>query len=809
MFVHVAVNIPTDRIFTYQVPPDLVADTAVGKRVLVPFGRRNLVGCIVEKDFNPPPGECKDLFRIIDSEPLFAPSDLAFYRWLSSYYLQPLGKVLAEVLPPGITPKTERLILPGPACDCHDLPHLSRNEALLMAQIEASPDGVNWDDASQNFPQRTFRAILSALLKKGLAVVEEDLKQPRRNTTMGKWVAACEATPPSGVTLTIRQRQLLDFIVRSRELPLAELKQQPCFSAALLTALRTKGVIQVTEKEKTSPDRTPLPERNGTVPPVLNREQADAATEIRKKLVQGRFSVSLLHGVTGSGKTEVYLNAMAEAVCRGGSVLYLVPEISLTAQLEKRVRSRFPQQEIAVWHSDIPEAVRRDYWRRIRRGDITIVVGARSALFAPLNNLKLIVVDEEHDDSYKQDDRTRYHGRDAAVMRGKLTGATVVLGSATPALQTCYHARAGKYTYLSLPERIGNRPLPEVEMVSLFEAKDDTGAVPLLSPTLVSAMSDTLSGGGQTLLFLNRRGFHTFLFCPECRQVLSCPNCAVSLTYHGETSCLHCHYCDYQTTVLSLCPACGGGRVLRYGAGTERLEQEVKRLFPQATLARMDRDSVSRRGKRDDILKSLEKREIDILVGTQMITKGHDFPHIRLVGVIAADLSLNVPDFRAAERTFQLLTQVSGRSGRGETPGRVIVQTLNPDHYAIARAKNHDYLSFYEDEIALRRTLGFPPFSRMITLHLSATHAGKAEREIGVLKERIAEIRRKNGFYQRISLVGPIPAPIAKIRGRYRWQILLKGREIAPLHDLATEILHLERDHALRITADVDPVNFM
>jgi primosomal protein N' (replication factor Y) len=343
----------------------------------------------------------------------------------------------------------------------------------------------------------------------------------------------------------------------------------------------------------------------------------------------------------------------------------------------------------------------------------------------------------------------------------------------------------------------------------MAEEKDETGAIPILSKGLISAMTDSLAGGYQTLLFLNRRGFNTFLYCPDCRHVFSCPNCTVSLTYHGDTGRLHCHYCDYSEKVAASCPACGGGRVIRYGAGTERLEEEVRGHFPQAVIGRMDRDTVSGRGSREAILRRLEKREIDILVGTQMITKGHDFPHINLIGVICADLSLNIPDFRAAERTFQLLTQVAGRSGRGDVSGRVIIQALNPDHYAIARARTHDYASFYGDEIALRKTYSYPPFSRMITLHLSAVNKVQAEQDIAALKADLDAIRKKDRSFQRIDVMGPTRSPIEKIRGRHRWQILLKGKEIGPLHDLARTILPLKKAGSLRITVDVDPLNFM
>ncbi|MEK7827886.1 MAG: primosomal protein N', partial [Thermodesulfobacteriota bacterium] len=453
---------------------------------------------------------------------------------------------------------------------------------------------------------------------------------------------------------------------------------------------------------------------------ILNGAQAEALDEIRARLASGRFSPSLLHGVTGSGKTEVYLRAVDEVLRSGGGAIYLVPEIALTAQLLSRVQSRFPEREIAVIHSGIARSARYDQWKRIRSGGINLVVGARSALFAPVRNLRLIVVDEEHDPSYKQDDRLRYNARDLALVRGKAAGALVILGSATPGIQTFFRAKGGAYRLLRLPFRVDDRPLPVVEVVDMKTESDEHGRTPLLSRPLIAALGETLARRKQTLLFLNRRGFHTFLFCPDCGHVFTCPSCDLSLTHHAAMGVLKCHHCDFTSKPPTICPACRGNHVRSQGAGTERVEEEVRKFFPEARIARMDSDTTSRKGETERILRGLDRREIDILVGTQMITKGHDFPEITLVGVLAADASMNIPDFRAAERTFQLLTQVSGRGGRGDQPGRVVIQTFNPNHYAIRRAQEHDYVGFYEDELPLRRELGYPPFSRLIGLHFSS-----------------------------------------------------------------------------------------
>jgi primosomal protein N' (replication factor Y) (superfamily II helicase) len=416
-------------------------------------------------------------------------------------------------------------------------------------------------------------------------------------------------------------------------------------------------------------------------------------------------------------------------------------------------------------------------------------------------------VDEEHDPSYKQDGRLRYNARDLALVRGRFSRATVILGSATPAVQSYFHASEGRYLYLTLPARIDDRPLPRVEVVDLRTERDEQGRTPLLSRSLIEAIRETLTGGKQTLLFLNRRGFHTYLFCPNCGHVFSCPNCDFTLTHHSSAGVLKCHHCDFTSAVAALCPTCQGS-VRSFGAGTERVEEEVRKWFPEARVVRMDSDTTSRKGEAERILRALDRNEIDILVGTQMITKGHDFPGITLVGVVAADASLNIPDFRAAERTFQILTQVSGRSGRGETPGRVVIQTFNPGHYTIRRAQEHDYAGFYAAEIPLRRELGYPPFSRLVGLHFSCLNreeGKKAAIEIGANARKLAAALAGG----KMDVIGPAESPLARIRGRYRWQLLLRGKENRTLLLLAQRLLEGAGRAGLEIQVDVDPVNFM
>ena len=420
----------------------------------------------------------------------------------------------------------------------------------------------------------------------------------------------------------------------------------------------------------------------------------------------------------------------------------------------------------------------------------------------------MIVVDEEHDSSYKQDDRLRYGARDLALVRGRLLQATVILGSATPAIQSYFHAAEGRYRYLTLPARIDDRPLPRVEVVDLRTERNERGLTPLLSHTLIEAIRKTLADGQQTLLFLNRRGFHTYLFCPDCGHVFSCPNCDISLTHHAAEGVLKCHHCDFTAKTAALCPSCKGSRVRSQGAGTERVEEEAKKLFPAARIARMDSDTTTRQGDSERILRGLDRGEIDILIGTQMITKGHDFPAITLVGAVAADASLNIPDFRAAERTFQILTQVSGRGGRGDQPGRVIIQTFNPGHYAIRRAQEHDYAGFYADELPLRRQLAYPPFSRLIGLHFSSLKKDEGKRAVANIGARAREmaLTMTGG---KADVIGPAESPLSRIRGRHRWQLLLRGKESHLLHLLAQRLMEGAGRDGLEIQVDVDPVNFM
>ena len=806
MFVKVAIPIPSAKTFTYAVPETLVSSVVVGKRVLVPFGRKRLTGWIVETLTETTPDQTvREIIDLPDPEPLFDRQDLACYEWISRYYIHPLGKVLDEILPGGIDLKSDRWLRPaeGPAIG---EPPLSAGQKEILERLASFPKGLSLRHLGRMIGKNNLYGDLRLLETSGLVISEERLNRPAVRPRWEKWIGLQENIP-AGIKLTGKQAALVSLLRERCDAPVSGLPDR-LREAAFLRTLEQKGVVRLHEKELfrgAGPAAEIEPNGNGITP---NEAQEKALHEIRTCLAAGRFSPILLHGVTGSGKTEVYLRAVDEVLRNGGGAIYLVPEIALTTQLLSRIRERFPEKEIAVLHSGISRSARYDQWKRLRRGDIRLVVGARSALFAPVRDLRLIIVDEEHDPSYKQDDRLRYNARDLALVSGKFAGATVILGSATPGIQTFFQATGGRYRHLTLPSRVDNRPLPHVEVVDMRTERDEQGRTPLLSHALIEALRETLAQRKQTLLFLNRRGFHTFLFCPDCGHVFTCPSCDLALTHHAALGVLKCHHCDYTAKPPGICPACRGNHVRSQGAGTERVEEEAGKLFPDARIARMDSDTTSRKGDAARILRRLDRGEIDILVGTQMITKGHDFPEITLVGVLVADASLNIPDFRAAERTFQILTQVSGRGGRGDQPGRVVVQTFNPGHYAIRRAQQHDYAGFYADEIPLRRELGYPPFSRLIGLRFSSAKQLEGKKAVAEIGKRARELAATVAG-GKVSVIGPAESPLVRLRGRYRWQMLLRGTESGPLHLLTEMLLENRGRDGVEIQADVDPIHFM
>ncbi len=547
---------------------------------------------------------------------------------------------------------------------------------------------------------------------------------------------------------------------------------------------------------------------------VLTPDQEDALDRIRYEASSHQLKPILLHGITGSGKTEIYLRLFEALHHEGRQGILLVPEIGLTPQLSARVVSRFGDS-VALYHSGLTDAQRHHQWERMKKGEVSVVVGTRSALFAPLPRLGAIVVDEEHDPSYKQDEGVLYNARDAAVMRGRMEGAVVVLGSATPSVESFANARTNKYHYIHLPERTGGGAIPVIEIIDM--RKHIAGRIKghercSLSAPMIQAISDTLKRGEQCMIFLNRRGFAHFLICEECGHSFECPNCDISLAYHRRPPKLSCHYCDYTVLPPAQCPACMGIALAPMGRGTERIELELAELFPRATIARLDRDSVTQSASRTSIFRGMRDGSIDILVGTQMIAKGHDFPGVTLVGIVSADVALHLPDFRSAERTFQLTTQVAGRAGRGSAGARVLLQTFQPDHPSLTHAKAHDYGAFFEEERRHRESLGYPPFVRLTNIRLSATDARKLDREAHKLADALRFARKTLGYEKLIALLGPAPAPMEKVRNRFRWQLLIKAP--AP-HQMTTFLTSVRstfkefQNKGLRIAIDVDPLNML
>ena len=803
MYVEVAIPIPSNRTFTYSVPDESRADVAPGKRVLVPFGKRSLTGYILAIRRSTDRKDTREIVRVLDREPLFHEEDLRFYRWAADYYFTPLGRALGEILPGGID--IESLLWAVKRGDAGDLTPLQKS---IVDSLGRRSSGMPLRSLEKELGKKTLLNELRRLEKRGIVSLEERMRKPAVKGRTER-IATLREAPADPVKLTDRQRLTLMAIEaaggRARVAELGEIGDP----LPALRALEKKGFVTLGEEETLRSPESPGEIGRAYSPLKLNAEQEAALGTILNGISSGAFSPLLLHGVTGSGKTEVYIRAITEVLRQGGRAIYLVPEIALTPQLIGRMESRFAAGEIAVLHSGIGPAVRYDQWRKIERGEAKIVVGARSAIFAPAGNLRLIIVDEEHDASYKQDERMPYNARDLAVVRAKQQGAAVILGSATPGLQTFHNTREKEYVYLELTRRVEQRELPHVEIVDMKNERDPNGRIRSLSRLLVEQVGRTLEARKQSLLFLNRRGFNTYHYCGDCAHVFRCLNCAVSLTHHLSEGALRCHYCDFSVKAPPVCPECGGVRILSYGLGTERLTAEIQDLFPQARIARMDSDTTSSRGSHGRILQALGRGEIDILVGTQMITKGHDFPGVTLVGVISADTTLNMPDFRAAERTFQLLTQVSGRGGRGESPGAVVIQTLNPGHYAIQRTRTHDFAGFYEDEIALRRDLGYPPFSRMITLIVSGTGKEQVEKGAGRLGQRAARLAAGDDFKGRLTVIGPMEAPLGKVRGRYRQQLLVRGKQVRPLHAFVRQLVEGADLAGCEIRVDVDPMNFM
>ena len=818
IYVEVAINTPIRKTFTYEVDGELGDEVEVGKRVWVPFNKREVVGYIVGL---PPadqarPYRVREIVDILDVEPVVSGELLKLTGWIATYYMCSWGEVLDSALPAGIKigslrtvqMKKERYdLLEGFFEDKKRSPKAEEIIRFLLKEEDRVPINRVYTEVGK---KGTY-AALSSLQREGLVVISSEVRLPELKPKTVRTVELLDPDIEDRIEELSKKAPkqvnvLKVLMAKDEELTPAQLAEMAGVSSSVIKTLADKGIVEFVEK---TVDRDPFGHRQFTPDEkfILAPEQKTSYEEIKKTIDKGGLSTILLHGVTGSGKTEVYMQAIEYVLSKGKTAIVLVPEIALTPQAVERFRSRFTKG-VAVLHSALSEGERYDEWRRIKRGEVGIVIGARSAIFAPIENIGLIVVDEEHETSYKQESSPRYHARDVAIMRAKFAGATVVLGTATPTLESYSNTRTGKFIVAPLLKRIDDRPLPEVKVVDM-RSERKRGNRSIFSGKLQAAIGEHLARKEQVILFLNRRGFATFALCPDCGYVVNCPNCSITLTYHRQKMVMRCHYCNYQRKPPDICPKCQSLEVRYFGVGTQKIENELHRLFPEARSVRMDVDTTSRKGSHEKILSAFGREEFDILVGTQMVAKGLDYPKVTLIGVISADTTLNIPDFRAGERTFALLTQVAGRTGRGSLGGEVIIQTYNPDHYSVRYACGHDYPSFYEEEIITRQELSYPPFSRLISVTVQGSKEKvTADAAVG-LGSLVAAIKKRRGM-EGIDILGPAPAPVPKIKGRYRWQVVIKGTDYKNLHYLAETGIDQFKNGGghpgVNLIVDVDPL---
>jgi primosomal protein N' (replication factor Y) len=773
-----------DRLFDYRIPDPIAGRIQVGARVIVPFQNQSTLAYVWELSGESEYGVLKSIQQLVDENPLIGPLQYHLINWLANHYFCSRTEVIRLCLPPGgnLTKIRSYSLSAGltkiqeylTAC-------FSTSEVTMALDLLTLGSQAEWrqDEWQKNF--KNLLPVWEFLLHKRILIPATLIAPARINPKYIRkihWVSD-EVTDPTPAGRRVREV----LLSRSQGMTTTELAAAAEVSVSVLNRLSKQGKTTVKE---TPAERVPVGFETIANSKIIHftPEQAAVCEEIIQAGLKRPF---LLHGVTGSGKTEIYFEIATSFLADGFQVLYLVPEIALTPQTLERARNRFGDQ-VALIHSNLGDGERFDQWHKIHQGTARFILGARSAIFAPFSKLGLIIVDEEHETTYKQEETPRYHARQVIEKLAEQAGAQVIFGSATPSIESFYFSQTGKYHYLYLGRRFNSNPLPEVAVVDM-RAELQTGNKNILSKALATAIHESLTQQEQIILLLNRRGYATFILCRDCGYSLKCSACDVALTYHLHDQSLRCHYCDYRGSVPAVCPSCGSSRIRYFGNGTQRLEEELALKFPQARLIRMDLDSTSKKGAHVEIYRRLQGEQFDILLGTQMIAKGLDLPRVTLVGVISADSTLNLPDFRSSERTFQLLTQVAGRAGRGQKFGRVIFQTYNPEHYALHCAKSHDYQGFYEQEIANRREVGFPPFSELVKFGFSGLEESQVSAAAGelamILKDRSQNLgeRRQLG----VEILGPAPCVIPKIQDKYRWQILLKAVQTNHLEELVKE----------------------
>lgn len=805
MFVDVALPLPLPQTFTYDVPDTFRDIMAVGRRVLVPFQNKRLTGYVVRIKPETELVNVKSIIDVLDDEPILDDHLLRLTEWMSAYYLCAWGEAIRNCLPSGLNPASKRILVYQTRPSLIEAPLKPNHPGSRIIKILREKGTISEAELRQKLSTMPgFQVHLHALIKNGEIAVQDNLRPAQTTIRYQKtvYLAISEENAHDYIeqhaARAPKRTACVEFLLAQNKPVLLSKMNDHGYSNTLVRGLVDKKIAAYGQQEVF---RDPLGDEQVEVEieKSLTAAQQDTFAEIQAAIRQHLFRTFLLHGITGSGKTRVYIEACKEAIRGGQQALVLVPEIALTPQTIFRFQQVF-QERVGLWHSSLSAGERYDTWRRTRRGDYDVIVGTRSAVFAPLARLGLIVVDEEHEHTFKQDSVPRYHGRDVAVMRAKMLNAVCLLGSATPSLESYHNARQNRYTLLELPRRIADRPLP---MVDIIDMRHEPAANRISRPLAVK-IEERLEAGEGIILFLNRRGFSTFVLCRNCGYTYGCDHCHVTLTYHAVNSLLKCHYCDFTRPAPRRCGQCGSANLSYRGTGTQRIEEEIQRRFPKARALRMDVDSTTRKGSHRQILDQFRHGLANILLGTQMVAKGLDFPHVTLVGVISADVTLNFPDFRSAERTFQLLTQVAGRAGRGDRSGEVLIQTYAPKHYAILTARDHAYLPFYEREILERQDLSYPPFSRLIAITIS----GPKEMDVIQGAEAVFQALRTIQHPSLNDILGPAPAPISKIKDQFRWQLIIKSDNNNDLRRSIYETIYpINVKHSRVVIAiNVDPV---
>ena len=810
-FCDVALPVPLDMAFTYRVADGQAP--LVGGRVLVPFRQQRMSGVVVDLHDRAPKVQTKNVISVLDTEAVLDTQLLQLGRWIADYYLAPLGEVFRTMLPLGAEFKhsiayrvTEEgqlaLHLAGMSGSSARSRKTPEDQAAEFRVLNYLADRDSVREETLRHGTRVGKSLLAGMVRKKW-IAREDLSAARDASRKAKIAVLSGAL--NGKKLNENQHSLLDTLAAAGgRIPVETLRTLDVPRTTLDTLVR-RMLVSI-EEEPAEFTASSMKPRKSPFEFQFNDAQREALRRIQEGVSARKFAGVLLHGVTGSGKTAVYLAAMREVLEAGRSAILLVPEIGLTPAVAADLHQIFGE-EVAILHSALSDAERAEQWHCIRRGAARIVVGTRSAVFAPVSDLALVVVDEEHDSSYKQEETPRYHARDVAVMRAKMANAVVVMGSATPSLESYFNTRKNKYALIELPDRVEERLLPEVEIIDMRQEFQETGHEQVISRKLAHEIKERLERGEQVMVLLNRRGYSPVVLCRTCGKTLECKNCAIALTHHKRARKMECHYCGYAAPVPQRCVHCGSEYVYFLGTGSEKLEELLHGMFPQARIGRLDRDTVRGREDFERVLGALHEGQLDLLVGTQMIAKGHDIHGVTLVGVVGADMALGMPDFRAAERTFQLLTQVAGRAGRGETPGKVVLQTYFPDHYAVQYAAQHDFAGFYDKELRFRSWMHYPPYSALANVLVRSDKLDEALTWSGTIGRWFERTRHEG-----IRVLGPAPAPILRLKRDYRYHFVLKSPSREKLNALLRAMLShaaAEKIPRTQVIVDVDALWLM